>query len=229
MLRLERATNETCGEARGAVVVIDVLRAFTTAAFAFAAGAREIVLVSGVDEALTLRERMPGALVMGEVSGLPVEGFDFSNSPGDFAGRDLGGKILIQRTSAGTQGVVRSLKAGPLLASSFVVAGATARYLRRQAPECVTFVVTGIYPGRFDGDEDAACADYIGALLRGEAPDPAPYLQRVRDSAPGRMFADPARPEFPAEDLAACTDVDRFDFAMLVERRDGLLVMQPTR
>ena len=46
----------------GVVVVIDVLRAFTTAAFAFAAGAREIVLVSTVDEALALRERLAGAL-----------------------------------------------------------------------------------------------------------------------------------------------------------------------
>jgi 2-phosphosulfolactate phosphatase len=226
MLRIERATNETCGEATGAVVVIDVLRAFTTAAFAFAAGAREIVLASGVDEALALRERLTGALVMGEVDGLPVAGFDFSNSPADFVGRDLRGKRLIQRTSAGTQGVVRSLKADLLLAGSFVVAGATARFLRSRAPECATFVVTGIYPDR-DGDEDAACADYLGALLRGGAPDPAPYLRRVRESVPGRIFADPARPEFPSEDLEYCANVDRFDFAMLVERRDGLLVMRP--
>lgn len=226
-MRVDRATNDTCGDATGAVVVIDVLRAFTTAAFAFAAGAREIVLVSGVDEALALRERMPGALVMGEVGGLPVDGFDFSNSPGDIVGRDLTGKRLIQRTSAGTQGVVRSLNADTLLAASFVVAGATARFLRRHAPACVTFVVTGIYPPERDGDEDAACADYIAALLRDEAPDPAPYLQRVRDSFPGRFFSDPAQPEFPAEDLEQATTLDRFDFALLVERRDGLLVMRP--
>ena len=43
------------------VEVIDVLRAFTTAAFAFAAGVREIVLVGAVEEALALRERLPGA------------------------------------------------------------------------------------------------------------------------------------------------------------------------
>jgi 2-phosphosulfolactate phosphatase len=224
-MRIERATNETCGTATDAVVVIDVLRAFTTAAFALAAGAREIVLASGIDEALALRARLPGTLVMGELNGLPVEGFDLTNSPGDFRGHDLAGRRLIQRTSAGTQGVVRSLRADVLLAASFAVAGATARYLRRSGPECVTFVVTGIYHAS-DGDEDAACADYIAALLRGEAPNPAPYLRRVRESAPGRIFADPARPEFPAEDLEACTGVDRFDFAMPVERRDGLLVMR---
>src|SRR5690349_20082319 len=107
-VRIERATNDTCGDATGAVVAIDVLRAFTTAAFAFAAGAREILLVSTVAEALALRERFPGSFIMGEVDGLPVDGFDFSNSPGDQLGRDFGGARFIQRTSAGTQGVVCS-------------------------------------------------------------------------------------------------------------------------
>jgi 2-phosphosulfolactate phosphatase len=227
-MHIERATRETCGDATGTVVVIDVIRAFTTAAFAFAAGARDIVLVGTVEEALALRERFRGALVMGEVDGLPVEGFDFSNSPADLAGRDLGGRRMIQRTSAGTQGVVRSLRAETLFASSFVCAAATARQLMRAAPACLTFVITGIHPDR-DGDEDAACADYLAALLRGETPDVTPFLQRVRDSVPGRIFADPARPEFPAADLDYCTAVDRFDFAMLVERRDGLLIMAPLR
>ena len=227
-MRIERATNATCDAATGTVVVIDVIRAFTTAAFAFAAGARDIVLIGTLEEALALRERFPGALVMGEVGGLQPPGFDFGNSPTDLVGRDLGGRRMIQRTSAGTQGVVRSLRADTLLASSFVVAGATARFIRRQAPECVTFVVTGAHTDR-DGDEDAACADYIAALLRGEAADPAPFLRRVRDSLPGRIFADPAYPEFPAADLELCTEVDRFDFAMLVERRNGLLVMEAVR
>jgi 2-phosphosulfolactate phosphatase len=223
--RIEQANLETCGEAADTVVVIDVLRAFTTAAYAFAAGASEIMLVSTVAEALALRERFPGALVMGEVHGLPVEGFDFSNSPAEIAGHDLGGRRLIQRTSAGTQGVVRSLRAETLLATSFVCASATVSYIKRHAPTCVTFVITGIHTDR-DGDEDAACADYMAALLRGERPDTEPFLQRVRDSLPGRWFADPAQPDYPAEDLDLCTAVDRFEFAMRVERRDGLLVMQ---
>ena len=46
-MMIQRATRETCGEATGTVVVIDVLRAFTTAAYAFAAGAADITLVGG--------------------------------------------------------------------------------------------------------------------------------------------------------------------------------------
>ncbi len=195
-MRLERANLETCGDATDTVVVIDVLRAFTTAAYAFAAGAREILLVSTVAEALALRARFPGALVMGEVHGLLVEGFDFSNSPADLLGRDLGGRRMIQRTSAGTQGVVRSLRAGTLLTSSFVCAAATARYIARHAPACVTFVITGIYTDR-DGDEDAACADYLAALLRRERPDPAPFLQRVRELDDGPLVRRPGPAGLP--------------------------------
>jgi 2-phosphosulfolactate phosphatase len=96
-MEFQRATLLDCGKAEGTVVVIDVLRAFSTAAYAFAAGVRQIQLVSTV-EAARLRRQMPGALVMGEVEGLPVPGFDFSNSPPQFNGLDLGGRLLIQRT-----------------------------------------------------------------------------------------------------------------------------------
>ena len=224
-MEIKQATLETCGAATDAVVVIDVIRAFTTAAHAFAAGARDVVLVGAVEEALALREHMPGALVMGEDGGLPVEGFDLGNSPAALLGLDLSGRRLIQRTSQGTQGVVRSAQAKTLLTASFAVANATARYLRRLSPATVTFVTTGVIPGG-DGDEDVACADYIAALLRDERPDAAPFLQRVRDSASGRGLVSAARPGAPPADLACCVAVDRFDFAMRVRRRDGLLVME---
>jgi 2-phosphosulfolactate phosphatase len=223
-MRIEQATNETCGVATGVVVAIDVIRAFTTAAFALAAGARDIVPVGTVEQALELRARFPGALLMGEVGGYPIEGFDFGNSPSALLGQNLAGRRLIQRTSAGTQGLVLSLKAEALFAGSLVCAAATARAIARSTPASVTLVATGVFPGR-DGDEDIACADYLAALLRGEPIDTAALVRRVRDSDSGRLFADQDDPVFPASDLELCTDVDRFDFALRVERRDGLLVM----
>ena len=43
-------------EAKGLCIVIDVLRAFTTAAYVFEAGAAEITLVSSVADALQLHQ-----------------------------------------------------------------------------------------------------------------------------------------------------------------------------
>jgi 2-phosphosulfolactate phosphatase len=218
-------------QARGVAVVIDVLRAFTSACYAFGAGAEEILLVSEVNEAFALRDKTPGALLMGEVGGGPIPGFDFSNSPAHYPNGDLAAKTLIQRTSNGTQGVIRATRADTILAASFVCAGATARYIKQLAPPLVTFIITAWHansPEPLDGDEDAACAEYIAALLKDEQPDPTPYLARVAGSRTGRLFQSNTRPEYPATDLPYCMQVARFDFALLIKRQsDGLLVMKP--
>lgn len=225
-----RYTLEDCHQATGLVVVIDVLRAFSTAAYAFAAGARESILVADVAEALELRRRYPGSLAMGEVEGKPVEGFDFSNSPSDLLGKDLQGRLMIHRTSSGTQGVVRSLGASHLVASSFCVASATVRRILSLAPSSVSFILTGVRPELKESDhEDSACADYLEALLRGLSPPAEPYLQRVRRSRNGQFFLGSFRTEFPAQDLTLCTALDRFNFAMPVRRQGGLHILTPER
>src|SRR5687768_8749101 len=112
---------EDCHTATGVVILIDVLRAFSTAASAFSRGAKEIMLVSTVEEALFLKTQFLNAKAMGEVGGLPPEGFDFGNSPTHINEVDLSGITLIQRTGAGTQGAVRSRNAEVMLAASFVV------------------------------------------------------------------------------------------------------------
>jgi 2-phosphosulfolactate phosphatase len=225
-MKFRYTTLETCSRVKSAVVVIDVLRAFSTAAYAFGAGAESITLVSDVREALELRSAMPGSLVMGEVGGIKVEAFDFGNSPAEFLNINLSGKALIQRTSAGTQGIVRARQAKTLLAASLCCAGATARYIRRVAPASIAFVITGAGPGE-DGDEDLACAHYLEALLSGEPVTSEAYLQRVLQSPAGSIFTDPEQPDFTPLDLELCMQVDRFDFAMYVERANGRLVMRP--
>lgn len=227
-MHIAHATNETCAQATGLVVAIDVIRAFTTACYAFAAGAKEIMLVRGVDEALNLRDQMPGSLLMGEVGGLPPEGFDYGNSPSALIGEDLHGRRIIQRTGAGTQGVVLSANAEILLAASFANASATLKYIQTCAPQSVTLVATGVRPPQYGdgyGDEDIALADYLKAALTGQRPDSQPYLDRVRHS---RDADEDAKflPNFAA-DMNCCTALDHVHCAMVVERHDGLCIMQP--
>jgi 2-phosphosulfolactate phosphatase len=217
----------------GVYVVIDVIRAFTTTAFALGAGVESILLTGEVEEALALRARFPGALAMGEVGGRRPPGFDLGNSPAALAEVELRGRTLVQRTSAGTQGVVKVFNgrpSAPVYAASFPTAGATARAVARLQPARVSFVITGIFEGGF-GDEDAACADYLQALLEspGEAPAAGPYLERVRSSASALKFRDAADPDFRPGDIACCTALDRFDFALRVRSANGLLVMNAER
>ncbi len=235
-MNIEYATLENCSDATGTVVVIDVWRAFTTAPFAFAAGARDIVTVGSAEEALALRlalrEQFPHALLMGMdemdgPGGPPAEGFDLGNSPTALMARDLRDRRIIQCTPNGTKGIVRSAKANTLLASSFVCAGATVRYIKRRMPAQVTFVSTDQ-----DG-EDQACAEYMAALLRDETPDAATVLGHIRDTGLQRFRSSVSRGIWTEErraaleaDLDCCLALDRFDFAMQVQRQDGLLVME---
>ena len=193
---------ETCHEATGVVVVIDVLRAFSNAAHAFSRGAKEIFPVGGVEEALRFKSETPNSLAAGEVGGLPPEGFDFGNSPTQTSELDLTDKIIVQRTGAGTQGIVKSINTSTMLAASFVVANATAKYIQTLQQEMVTFVITGQYaPGH--GDEDLACAEYLELLFKGEQPDPASFIERVYKSRDAIQHLDPNQPDFPSVLLKA--------------------------
>ncbi len=202
---------------QGAVVVIDVLRSFTTAACALAWGARELVAVGSIDAARAVRASDPDALAIGAVGGgHPLPGFDLGNSPSALARHAVAGRRVLLYTAGGTKGLVDCTHAGVMLAAAMVNAAATARWLRALAPPAVTLVITGIWTDR-DGDEDHACADLIEALLEGRDPPRAPYAQRVRASDFGRRFAAGDDPDLPAADLDYCAAVDRFDFALAIE------------
>ena len=215
---------ETCHEATGVIVVIDVIRAFTNAAVAFSRGAKEIYPVSGVEEALQLKTQIPNSLVCGELGGIPPKGFDFGNSPTHTNALDLREKIIVQRTGAGTQGIVKSVNADLMLAASLVVASATVTCIQNQQPDTVTFIITGeTFSG---GDEDFACAEYLEALLKGEKPNPEPFRQRVINSRDGLQHLDPLQTAFPLTDLDYCAHIDAFDFAMLVTKENGRHLMK---
>ncbi len=203
-------------EATDTVVVIDVLRSFTTAAVALASGARAIYPVAGISTAVALRGQMPQAVSVGAVvGGDPVPGFDFGNSPAVLLQADLAGKAVVMSTAAGVRGLQRFRQARQLYAASLVCARATAEAIRAAGAHEVCFVITGEWVDR-DGDEDIACADYIESLLCGDAAAPAQFAQRVRDSDFGRRFADGTWPNLSAADLELCAQPDLFGFAMPV-------------
>lgn len=106
----------SAGRARGAVVIIDVFRAFTTAAVALANGAEAIVMVEDLDTALALRARGVGRICIGERRGVKPMGFDFGNSPHEIRDVSFAGDVLIQTTSNGTKGVLAARDATRLYA-----------------------------------------------------------------------------------------------------------------
>jgi len=210
--------------ATGRAVIVDVFRAFTTAAFCIAGGATEIVLVKHHEEALAMKKNDPALFLTGEIGGRPIAGFDAGNSPSVIETADLSGRRVVQRTTSGTQAAVdASENASEVVLGSFVIASATARYLRSR-PGDVTLVATSQVGIDGTGNEDPLCAKYLEALLLGRDVDARALVGEIWRGEVGLW------PEwFPRRDAELACEVDRFDFALPVTREEGLLVARPAR
>ncbi|MER7895576.1 2-phosphosulfolactate phosphatase [Streptomyces sp. NPDC096046] len=209
-------------EAPPVAVVVDVMRAFTVAAWVFARGAEKIVLAESLDEALALKARHPEWVTLKD--GPPAPGFDRVHSPGLLRSADLDGRTVVQKTTAGTVGALAVKEASLVLCAGFVVAEATAVLLRARACDRVTFVVTG---EGGQADEDLACAQYIARRATGADMDAAEFLRRAGDSRAAAELAEGVRQGVHPDDIALCLELDRFPFAMVATLEDSLMVLRP--
>jgi 2-phosphosulfolactate phosphatase len=220
---------EGARQATGTVAVIDVFRAFTTAAVALASGAVGIVMVRTVEEALVLRDAGIGEICMGEVRGRAPDGFDFGNSPFEISGVDFGGEKIIQRTSAGTQGIVAAeTRAVRLYAASLVTAEATVRALLSDSPDQVSLVAMGGNVLKRT-DEDELCAIHLRNRLEGRPGDSDAIRRLILAGGEVGRFHDPARSYLHPEDVEIALDIDRCDFAVRVDFEDGRPVARVER
>lgn len=115
--------------------VVDVLRASSTIVTLLERGSAAVIPAAGVDGARELRERLPGHLLCGESDGLPPEGFDYGNSPAQFAAVDVNGRSAILATSNGTR-ILNDLAAAPaVLVGALLNREAVARAMLALAAE----------------------------------------------------------------------------------------------
>jgi 2-phosphosulfolactate phosphatase len=201
------------------VVVIDVFRAFTTAAVALARGADAIVIVGDVDEAKHLRSRGLGQFCMGERGGLKLPGFDFGNSPSELSRAEVHGKTLILTTTNGTAGILSAQGAAAIYAAALVTAAATAAAIRSEAPAQVTLAAMG-REGRSRADEDELCALYLRSRLQGRSPDRGALQELLKTMTPPPRAPLVASGQYDPQDREIAMDVDRFGFAVRV-RKEG--------
>lgn len=141
-------------------VVIDAFRATTTIATLFAGGLRSLTACARIDDAYRL-QRERGALLFGEVHGLPPEGFDHGNSPMEASRLDVAGRDGVLFTTNGTAALVGVAERGPVFAGAFVNAAVVARSVHGY--RSVLLVCAGNARGTEFSLEDFAAA---GAIVR---------------------------------------------------------------
>lgn len=141
-----------------AYAVIDCLRATTTIATLFEAGLRRLWVAASLDEART-RARTEGALLFGEVGGLPPTGFDFGNSPVEAAAAPARGRDAVLFTTNGTTALTSLASKGEVFAAAPANQSAL---LNALSPfERVVFVCAGTAGGTRFALEDFAAAGYL--------------------------------------------------------------------
>jgi len=154
-------------DARSAFAVVDVLRASTSIVTLLERGVPAVIPAAGVEEARALRERLPGHLLCGEQDGLPPPGFDYGNSPAEFAAASLDRRPAILATSNGTR-ILNDLADAPaVLVGALVNREAAARALLALAAEhgCDATIVCAAAPG----GRSIALEDALGAGAIAEA------------------------------------------------------------
>jgi len=149
-------------------VVIDALRATTTAATLFGRGLSDLVAVDSLQMARDLAER-DDRLLFGEVEGLPPEGFDYGNSPVEASTAPVQGRGAILFTTNGTKALCAlAAKGAAVLTGALTNAGAVVSAMA-QADD-VILVCAGNNGGRRFAIEDYLCAGRIAALARAAYP-----------------------------------------------------------
>ena len=206
--------------AKGLTVVIDVFRAFSTACYVFAAGAKKIIPVEHVEEAFRLQNLFPDVVMLGERFERKVPGFDFGNSPTHIMNENLAGKTIVMTTSSGTKGIANATLADEIITGSFVNAGAIIQYILQKNPVHVSLVCMG-YEGRYPTQEDTFLAEFVRDKLQGVEPNFG-KMKEMLTVGDGARLLDPANHEWsPASDFELCLDPNRFDFILKIEKGES--------
>lgn len=144
-------------------VVFDVLRATTSMITALTNGAREIIPVCEIAEAVALRQARPDLLLAGERNGLRIlraqtgsVDFDLGNSPREFTRDRVGGRAIAMTTTNGTRALQACRGARRVLVGSFLNLGAVADWLVRERVADLLVVCSGTL-------EEASYEDVLGA------------------------------------------------------------------
>ncbi len=220
-----------------ACVVFDVLRATSSIVTALANGARAVIPVGDIPDALAWRKKDSDILLAGERDGLRILAkqtgsidFDFGNSPREFTRERVQGRTIALTTTNGSRALRACANAKLVLASSFLNLQATADYLKAHPAPNLLLICSGTF-------EEAAYEDVLGAgaladLIWGELGDckiadsaqlAANIFRQHRGDLPAAMaFCRNARkltanPDL-RDDVPWCLQRDKFP---LVARLDG--------
>lgn len=207
------------GLSKGLTIIIDVFRAASVAAFLLEKKIQYIIPVSTKEEALLYKSKGNGYILVGEDRGYKIPEFDIGNSPFEILKKQLNGKIIIHRSSMGTQGLINAINATEIIFGSFVCTNAIIQYIKRVSPDELSIVA-------LDGmsSADDYFADFLISKLNSTKEASFKRIVHNLKSHPeATKFLDSGDLDFHKEDFDLCLDLDRFNFFPYIKKEDGLI------
>jgi 2-phosphosulfolactate phosphatase len=147
---------------RCAVIAIDVIRATTTATTALSMG-RRVFPARTSDEAAVLASRLNNPLLVGELGGNMVYGFDETNSPATIANRADVERPMILVSSSGTQLVLDAVGADVVYLACLRNFSAVARFVAGRHSRIA--VIGAGTRGVFRREDQIGCARVAEQLI----------------------------------------------------------------
>lgn len=155
------------------IVVVDVLRASSTISTALYNGAREVIIVKEIEDALRLSEKYENCILAGERRGMKIEGFELGNSPLEYT-RDIVSDRTIIFTSSNCAPIIDAAKnASIIILSCFLNLSSSISYLSDLSRDYGKSISI-IYAGRYGApcSDDLFCAEILLGLINGEISKP---------------------------------------------------------
>jgi 2-phosphosulfolactate phosphatase len=217
-------------------IVVDTIRATTTALYALRQGYTEVICCAEVDDARAAAAEIGAAAILaGERDCVRIEGFHLGNSPREFdAGQPLG-DVLVLTTTNGTRAVLAALSEAPVvlvgaLANLSATAAHAARLTRagegRVAVRCAgvrgAIALDDVYTA---GRLVDALSAYLPEWSPGDGAELARASAAAFSSAYGALSASQSARDLVAADLTddvrVCAQVDAVDIIALAQPLDG--------
>ena len=191
-------------------VVFDVLRATSTIVTALHNGAKAVIPVAEISEALAIRQKQPGVLLGGERDGVKIRAgqtggvdFDLGNSPREYTPEMVHGKTIVSTTTNGTRALRACAGAQTVLAASFLNLTVTAQFIRQLQPAQILLVCAGTRENM--ADEDVLAAGALCEILD------ASLASSLLGAPASRRPVGSRKPELAGETPALPGTVPRFE------------------
>ena len=221
-------------ELRGkSAVIIDVLRASSSIVAAINAGAKKIIPVEDMSDAVKIARTMDqnDYLLCGEKDGTKIEGYDLGNSPLEYTPEVVMNKTLIFNTTNGTKAIKKAALANRIYIGTFLNQQSILNALAEHDDE-VVLICSG-WRGRLSLEDTMFAGSLLYKLCNGKLPEKTKdgakvafglfekFGDALEETIGKSDHAYRLRNLVPEEDIPFCCKVDEFD--VLPGMKDGII------